>query len=78
MLLIRIDKQLGARLAAVAGRTGCTKTTIARDAIAAKIKYLEELVAADAALHDAFRDGGEPLERIGKALNLKALPKNES
>lgn len=64
MLAIRLDKELEARLVSAARRTGRTKTAFVRDAIASRIDELEELASAEAALHEAYREGGERYERI--------------
>jgi RHH-type transcriptional regulator, rel operon repressor / antitoxin RelB len=68
MLAIRLDKELEARLAEAAKRAGRTKTAFAREAIASRIDALEELAAAEAALHEAYREGGQRYERIKEVL----------
>ena len=78
MLAMRIDKALADRLTAVAHRTGRTKTMIAREAVMAKIDYLEELAAAEAALNVAFTEGGERLERIKLMLGLDAAAESHA
>lgn len=72
MLAVRLNEDLDDRLATVARRTGRTKAMIASEAIAAKIDRLEELVAAETALSEAFAEGGERLERVKLALGLNA------
>lgn len=68
MLAIRLDKDLEARLTAAAKRAGRTKTAFVREAITSRIDALEELAAAEAALHEAYREGGRRYERVKAAL----------
>lgn len=77
MLAMRIDEALEERLTAVAHRTGRKKTMIVREAIAAKIDHLEELAAAEAALHAAFAERGERLEQVKLALGSNAPGENQ-
>ena len=52
MLAIRLDPELESRLAAVAKRTGRTKSYYAREALREKIEELEDIALLEEALRD--------------------------
>ena len=68
MLGVRLSPDLEKRLAAVAKKSGRSKSYIARKAIEEKIEDMEDLAAAIAALEDP----GEniPWEEVKKRLDL--------
>jgi RHH-type rel operon transcriptional repressor/antitoxin RelB len=53
MLALRLPAELEQRLAALAERTGRTKSTIAREAIVQQIEDLEDIAIAEERLREA-------------------------
>lgn len=68
MLAVRLDADLESRLAAVAKRTGRSKSYYAREALREKIEELEDI----ALLEEALRDP-EAGQRIGHAQMRREL-----
>lgn len=52
MLAVRLDPELEARLTAVAKRTGRSKSSVVREALAVKIDEFEEIAELEIALRD--------------------------
>ncbi len=72
MLAIRLDPKIEKRLAALAKKTGRTKTFYAREAILKHLEDLEDAALAEKRL-DAFYKSGEkavPLEAVLKKYGL--------
>ncbi|MGQ0558721.1 MAG: type II toxin-antitoxin system RelB family antitoxin [Sphingosinicella sp.] len=70
MLALRLDEDTERRLAALAARTGRTKSFYARAAIAAHLDDLEDVYIAEQRLAD-FREGDAiPLARLKADLGL--------
>ena len=64
MLAIRLDANLEARLAALASRTGRTKTFYARAAITEYIDDLEDYFLAEQRMKDFKPGSGIPLDDV--------------
>lgn len=73
MLAIRLPPDIEKRLAALAKKTGRTKTYYAREAILTHLENFEDAALAEARL-DAFYKSGEkaiPLEEVLKDLGME-------
>ncbi|HEU4651643.1 MAG TPA: DUF6290 family protein [Croceibacterium sp.] len=72
MLAVRLDPDLEARLAAVAKRTGRSKSYYARQAIEEKIEELEDIALLEEALRDPDAGRTISLEQMKRELGLDA------
>jgi RHH-type rel operon transcriptional repressor/antitoxin RelB len=70
MLAVRLDPELEARLAAVAKRTGRSKSYYARQAILEKIEEMEDIADAEAILRDHDPSGNVSLAEVKRRLGL--------
>jgi len=70
MLAIRLDPDLEARLAAVAKRTGRSKSYYAREALREKIEELEDIAAAEEALRNYDSSTNVTLAAVKRRLGL--------
>lgn len=72
MLAIRLPKELEDRLAAMAKKTGRTKTFYAREAILNYLEDLEDTYIAEKALDEFYASGEKtvPLEKVMKDLGM--------
>ena len=72
MLAVRLDPELEARLAAVAKRTGRSKSYYARQAILEKIEELEDMALLEEALRDPDAGQRISLNQMRRELGLDA------
>jgi RHH-type transcriptional regulator, rel operon repressor / antitoxin RelB len=70
MLAVRLDADLEARLAAVAKRTGRSKSYYAREALREKIEELEDIADAEAILRDHDPAKNVSLTEVKRRLGL--------
>ncbi|HZF42959.1 MAG TPA: TraY domain-containing protein [Sphingomonadaceae bacterium] len=70
MLAIRLDPALEERLAALAAKTGRTKTFYARAAIEEYIEDMEDYFLAEERMRDFKPGDGTPLEQVKAELGL--------
>lgn len=70
MLAVRLDKELEARLEALAAKTGRTKTFYAREAIEAHLDDLEDFYLAEERMKSFREDEAIPLETLKAGLGL--------
>lgn len=72
MLGIRLPKEIELRLAALAERTGRTKSYYAREAILAHLEDMEDAYLAEKRLEEFLRSGEKaiPLEEVMKRYGL--------
>jgi RHH-type transcriptional regulator, rel operon repressor / antitoxin RelB len=72
MLAIRLDPKIEKRLAALAKKTGRTKTFYAREAILNYLEDLEDAYIAEKALDEFYKSGRKtvPLEEVMKNLGM--------
>lgn len=70
MLAIRLDEALEKRLAALAEKTGRTKTFYARAAIEAHLEEMEDYFLAEERMADFRRDNAVSLDDIKADLGL--------
>lgn len=71
MLAVRLDPDLEARLAAVAKRTGRSKSYYARQAILEKIEEMEDIALLEEALRDPEAGKTVPLDEVMRELGLE-------
>jgi RHH-type transcriptional regulator, rel operon repressor / antitoxin RelB len=71
MLAVRLDPDLEARLAAVAKRTGRSKSYYARQAIEDKIEELEDIALLEEALKTYDPSKNKPLDQVMRDLGLE-------
>ena len=70
MLMIRLDEDLEKRLAALAAKTGRTKTYYAREAIKAHLEEMEDYFIAEERLRDFRADDGISIDKLKADLGL--------
>jgi RHH-type transcriptional regulator, rel operon repressor / antitoxin RelB len=70
MLAVRIDPETEKRLAALAEKTGRTKTFYAREAILAHLDDLEDFYLAEARMRDFRSEEAIPLADLKSDLGL--------
>lgn len=71
MLAIRLDEALEKRLAALAEKTGRTKTFYAREAIKAHLEEMEDYFLAEERMRDFRRDDAVSLDDLKADLGLE-------
>lgn len=71
MLAVRLDPDLEARLAAVAKRTGRSKSYYARQAIEDKIEELEDIALLEEALKTYDPSKNKSLDQVMRNLGLE-------
>lgn len=71
MLAVRLGPDLEARLAAVAKRTGRSKSFYARQAIEEKIEELEDIALLEEALKTFDPSRTRPLDEVMRELGLE-------
>ncbi|HTG38612.1 type II toxin-antitoxin system RelB family antitoxin [Sphingomonas sp.] len=71
MLAVRIDVETERRLAALAEKTGRTKTFYAREAILAHLDDLEDFYLAEARMRDFRSEDAIPLADLKRDLGLE-------
>ena len=64
MLALRLDPEMESRLAAMAAKTGRTKTFYARQAIALHLEDMEDYYLAEERLRNYVPGTGTPLETL--------------
>lgn len=72
MLAVRLDKDLEDRLAAVAQRTGRSKSHYVREALIEKLEELEDIVLLEEALRDPDAGKTIPFDDVMRDLGLDA------
>lgn len=70
MLAVRLDPELEARLAAVAKRTGRSKSYYARQAILEKIEEMEDIALLEEVLKTYDPGKNRPLDEVMRDLGL--------